>query len=116
LFCLARSSLLLFIFHINTYQTITSGISAYQQMTNPSNTTDLCQQLDDNQETRQNSWDFVDNVYLITYPNSDPNSERLNKAKGILDKVGLLDCVEVKAFDPMMMIESGVVIHPTSQF
>jgi len=44
-------------------------------------------------------WSFVEKVYLITCPNADPNSERLNKAKDILDKVGLLDQVEVKEFD-----------------
>ncbi len=47
----------------------------------------------------KNDWSFVDKVYLITCPNADPNSERLNKAKVILDKVGLLDQVEVKCFD-----------------
>jgi len=57
------------------------------------------QQPDDDPETSQIGWDFVDKVYLITCPNADPNSERLNKAKGILDKVGLLDRVEIKAFD-----------------
>lgn len=49
--------------------------------------------------TTKNDWSFVDRVYLITCPNADPNSERLNKAKEILDRVGLLDQVEVKQFD-----------------
>ena len=46
-----------------------------------------------------NDWDFVDKVYLITCPNADPGSARLDKAKTILDKVGLLERVEVKEFD-----------------
>lgn len=46
----------------------------------------------------KNDWDFVEKTYLITCPNADPNSERLNKAKGILEKVGLLDQVQVKEF------------------
>eukprot|EP00979_Chaetoceros_neogracilis_P000523 scaffold119_cov245-Chaetoceros_neogracile.AAC.8 len=44
-------------------------------------------------------WDFVDKVYLITCPNADPGSVRLNEAKKILAKVGLLERVQVKEFD-----------------
>ncbi len=44
-------------------------------------------------------WSFIDQAYLITCPNADPNSQRLNKAKAILDKVGLLDKVIIKEFD-----------------
>jgi GR25 family glycosyltransferase involved in LPS biosynthesis len=44
-------------------------------------------------------WSFLDGVYIITCPNADPNGERLEKAKMFLDSVGLLDKVEVKAFD-----------------
>jgi len=47
----------------------------------------------------KNDWDFVDKVYLITCPNADPGSARLDKAKTILDKVGLLERVIVKEFD-----------------
>lgn len=44
-------------------------------------------------------WSFVDKAYLITCPNADPNSERLNKAKSILTEVGLIDSVKVMEFD-----------------
>ncbi len=44
-------------------------------------------------------WSFIDQAYLITCPNADPNSQRLNKAKVILDNVGLLDKVIIKEFD-----------------
>lgn len=44
-------------------------------------------------------WSFLDGVYLITCPNADPGGERLQKAKSILDKAGLLDKVQVKEFD-----------------
>mmetsp|Transcript_17143 Transcript_17143/g.32449 ORF Transcript_17143/g.32449 Transcript_17143/m.32449 type:complete len:437 (+) Transcript_17143:187-1497(+) len=43
-------------------------------------------------------WSFVDKTYLITCPNADPGSVRLNKAKQILQSVGLLDRVEIKEF------------------
>lgn len=43
-------------------------------------------------------WSFIDKTYLITCPNADPGSTRLNKARRILDSVGLLDRVEVKEF------------------
>jgi GR25 family glycosyltransferase involved in LPS biosynthesis len=43
-------------------------------------------------------WSFIDKAYLITCPNADPGSERLTKAKTILNSVGLLDRVEVKEF------------------
>ena len=44
-------------------------------------------------------WSFLDGVYLITCPNADPGGERLEKATGILNEVGLLDLVEIKSFD-----------------
>lgn len=44
-------------------------------------------------------WSFVDMVYLITCPNADPGSERLTKARGILQEVGLWDRVKVMEFD-----------------
>ena len=44
-------------------------------------------------------WSFIDKVYLITCPNADPGSARLNEAKKVLDKVGLLERVQVKEFD-----------------
>jgi hypothetical protein len=44
-------------------------------------------------------WSFLDGVYLITCPNADPDGERLEKAKAILDEVGLLDKLQVKEFD-----------------
>jgi Glycosyltransferase involved in LPS biosynthesis len=43
-------------------------------------------------------WSFIDKTYLITCPNADPGSMRLNKAKRILDSVELLDRVQVKEF------------------
>ena len=58
----------------------------------------------EDQELSQSSpakydWSFVDKVYLITCPNADPGSVRLNKARDILDQVGLQNQVEIKAFD-----------------
>ncbi len=52
-------------------------------------------------ESRDTSldWSFLDGVYLITCPNADPNGQRLDRAKAILDKVGLLDKLQVKEFD-----------------
>lgn len=45
------------------------------------------------------SWnDIADCGYLITCPNGDPGSERLNRAKAIMGKLGLMDIVEVKEF------------------
>jgi len=44
-------------------------------------------------------WSFLDAVYLITCPNADPNGERLQTTKSLLEQVGLLDRVEVKEFD-----------------
>lgn len=44
-------------------------------------------------------WSFVDAVYLITCPNADPGSVRLNNAKGILSDLGLMDKVEIKEFE-----------------
>jgi len=44
-------------------------------------------------------WSFLDGVYLITCPNADPEGERLEKAKAILDKVGLLGKLQVKEFE-----------------
>ena len=44
-------------------------------------------------------WSFVDYAYLITCPNADFNSERLTKAKSILNEVGLIDRVKIMEFD-----------------
>jgi hypothetical protein len=44
-------------------------------------------------------WSFLDGVYLITCPNADPNGKWLEKAKSVLDSVGLLNKLEVKVFD-----------------
>jgi len=73
-----------------------TSISEYQDI--PANSLNL---KGDGNISSKNSldWSFVDKVYLITCPNADDNSERLNKAKGILEKVGLLDQIEVKEFD-----------------
>jgi hypothetical protein len=50
------------------------------------------------EKTPKYDWSFLDKTYLITCPNADPGSARLNKTKKILDSVGLLDRVEVKEF------------------
>ena len=44
-------------------------------------------------------WSFIKKAYIITCPNADPNSERLNNAKSILKEVDLLNRVEVKEFE-----------------
>lgn len=44
-------------------------------------------------------WSFLDGVYLITCPNADINGQRLERAKAMLEKVGLLQKLEVKEFD-----------------
>ena len=49
--------------------------------------------------TGELDWSFVDAVYLITCPNADPGSVRLNTAKGILSDLGLMDKVEIKEFE-----------------
>ena len=49
--------------------------------------------------TGELDWSFVDAVYLITCPNADPGSVRLNNAKAILSDLGLMDKVEIKEFE-----------------
>ena len=49
--------------------------------------------------TSKLDWSFIDAVYLITCPNADPDSVRLNNAKGILSDLGLMDKVEIKEFE-----------------
>ena len=49
--------------------------------------------------TGELDWSFVDAVYLITCPNADPGSVRLNNAKDILSGLGLMDKVEIKEFE-----------------
>jgi len=44
-------------------------------------------------------WSFLDAVYLITCPNAEGGSNRLDRAKNILDKVDLLDGVKIKQFE-----------------
>ena len=51
------------------------------------------------ESSEPNGWDFVDQVYLITCPNADPSSTRLNNALGILADAGLEDRVQVKEFE-----------------
>jgi GR25 family glycosyltransferase involved in LPS biosynthesis len=55
--------------------------------------------VQDNQRSAVLDWSFLDGVYLITCPNADPDGERVENAKEILDSVGLLDRLEVKEFD-----------------
>lgn len=51
------------------------------------------------ESSETNGWDFVDQVYLITCPNADPSSARLNITLGILADAGLGDRVQVKEFE-----------------
>lgn len=44
-------------------------------------------------------WSFIDAAYLITCPNADPGSERLNGATSILKQCNVGDQVQVKDFD-----------------
>ena len=44
-------------------------------------------------------WSFLDGVYLITCPNADPGGARLERAKAILDGVGLLEKLQIKEFN-----------------
>uniref|UniRef100_A0A7S0AY78 Uncharacterized protein n=1 Tax=Minutocellus polymorphus TaxID=265543 RepID=A0A7S0AY78_9STRA len=61
--------------------------------------TDAELQIPANTVTGELDWSFVDAVYLITCPNADPGSVRLNNVKGILSDLGLMDKVEIKEFD-----------------
>jgi len=75
-----------------------TSISEYQDI--PANSLNLEGDGDGNISSKNElDWSFVDKVYLITCPNADVNSERLIKAKGILEKVGLLDQIDIKEFD-----------------
>ena len=44
-------------------------------------------------------WSFLFGVYIITCPNADPGSARLNEAKNLLSQANMLDEVQVKAFN-----------------
>eukprot|EP00559_Dactyliosolen_fragilissimus_P004717 CAMPEP_0184862194 /NCGR_PEP_ID=MMETSP0580-20130426/6691_1 /TAXON_ID=1118495 /ORGANISM="Dactyliosolen fragilissimus" /LENGTH=570 /DNA_ID=CAMNT_0027359949 /DNA_START=15 /DNA_END=1727 /DNA_ORIENTATION=+ len=52
-------------------------------------------------QQQQQQWSsFVDKIYLITCPNADPDSVRLNKARSVLARAGIpLDDVDIKRFD-----------------
>mmetsp|Transcript_18951 Transcript_18951/g.42106 ORF Transcript_18951/g.42106 Transcript_18951/m.42106 type:complete len:438 (+) Transcript_18951:137-1450(+) len=50
-------------------------------------------------KTGELDWSFVDAVYLITCPNADPDSVRLENTKTILSNLGLMDRVEIKRFE-----------------
>jgi len=43
-------------------------------------------------------WTFLDGIYIITCPNADPGSARLNEAKRLLSQVNLLEELQVKSF------------------
>ena len=45
-------------------------------------------------------WSFIDQVYLITCPNADPNSQRLTKTKQTLSEIGFTDDkIQIREFE-----------------
>ena len=44
-------------------------------------------------------WSFLFGVYIITCPNADPGSVRLNEALNLLSRANVLDELQVKAFN-----------------
>ena len=46
-------------------------------------------------KSKEYNWDFLDAVYLITCDNDTTEDSRLNRVRGILDDINLLDKVQI---------------------